>query len=258
MLVKDELDVLPWTLRHLAYHVDAVYVADNGSTDGTREMLAEVDLGVPLSVADDDEPGHWQSRKTTALAMEALAQGHSWVVPCDADEVWYVAGDPDRRVADYLAGQGPDVMIVEAELYHHLPTAADMPRRRQPNPFLRIAWRNRERGALPKVACRLRPDLTILDGNHGAATTGTALRVGGLCIRHFSWRTREQYLRKIRNGAAAFAATDLPADTGAHWRVWNGQPDEAIMEHFDQWFFSQNPLADGGLIRDPAPAKESP
>jgi len=115
--------------------------------------------------------------------------------------------------------------------------------------------RNRERGALPKVACRLRPDLTILDGNHGAATTGTALRVGGLCVRHFSWRTREQYLRKIRNGAAAFAATDLPADTGAHWRVWDDALDEAIMEHFDTWFYASHPERDDALILDPAPAK---
>ena len=35
----------------------------------------------------------------------------------------------------------------------------------------------------------------------------SALVAGGLVIRHFSWRSEEQYLRKIRNGQAAYAAT---------------------------------------------------
>jgi hypothetical protein len=267
MLVKDEIDVIDFTLRHLAYHVDEILVADNGSTDGTRELLAVVEVGVPLSVADDPEVGHYQGRKTTDLAMEALALGHAWVVPCDADEVWYVAAEPERRIADFLVGQAPDIQIVEAELYHHIPTALDpkssIPEGIQtsaspaPNPFRRIGWRNREKGGLPKVACRLRPDLVIQEGNHGATTTGTGARAGGLCVRHFSWRSEEQYARKIANGARAFAETDFPEDTGVHWRM-HGSPDEPdfderVRAHYRSWFFSPNPKADPALIYDPAP-----
>ncbi len=275
MLVKDEADIVEYTLRHLAYHVDEILVADNMSTDGTYELLRELGRELPLLLERDREPAHYQGRKTTALAMRALDLGHDWVVPCDADELWYVAADIERPIGHYLAGQSPDVQVVAAELYHHLPSAEDTPAALdpayagletldkgpvvglyEPNPYLRIGYRNLHRGGLPKVACRLRPDLVIEEGNHGASTTGTGLRAGGLCVRHFSWRSAEQYAQKLANGHRALAATDLPADIGEHWRKYD--PDEPGFEklaqtHFRSWFYSPHPAQDRDLIYDPAP-----
>ena len=34
----------------------------------------------------------------------------------------------------------------------------------------------------------------------------------------------EQFVSKVRNGAAAYAATDLPPEAGAHWRQY-GDPE---------------------------------
>lgn len=248
MLVKDEADIIGHTLRHLAGHVDEIIVNDNLSTDGTRDVL-HGDYGVSLIVHEDRNIAYYQSAKTTQLAMEAFDRGHQWVVPCDADEFWY-AWD-GRAIRDMLAGLAPDVQIVDAQLYNHIPTSMD---KWDPNPFLRIGWRKREHGMLGKVACRLRPDLVIHAGNHDASTDGTAVRSGGLVVRHFSWRSAEQYVRKIRNGERAYAATSLPPDTGAHWRGWGDVPDDALAEHFKRWFWSAAPLEDDSLMYDPAPA----
>jgi glycosyltransferase involved in cell wall biosynthesis len=280
LLVKDEDDIIEYTLGHLLGQVDHVIVSDNGSTDRTSEIVRDVALaaGGRVTLFDDPVVGYYQDEKTTALALLALAEGYSWVLPCDADEYWYA---PDGRpIRDYVAGLAPDVQIVTADMYHHLPTSKDAGEqceacgstgslpgsittdpipcpicegRVEANPFVRIGWRKRERGTLPKVMCRTRPDLRIGMGNHSAQTDGTALTSPGLVIRHYSWRSAEQYVRKIRNGEAAYAAAPERAEYGAHWRAFEGKPDEAIVGHYLEWFWSGNPAADDSLIYDPAP-----
>ncbi len=263
MLVRDEADVIEYTLRHLATQVDEVIVADNLSTDGTRDILDQLaSEGLPLLVQDDSERAYYQSEKTSRLARLALDRGHGWVLPCDADEYWYA---PDMRpIRDFADGVVPDVQIVRANLYNHIPTALDRPAARlstwdtvepEPNPFRRIGWRKREHQELGKVMCRTRPDLRIGMGNHSASTDGTATVGWGLSIRHYSWRTAGQYLGKIRNGEEAYAATspDFRVMYGEHWQMWQGKPDEAVVDHFWRWFHSADPAADESLVFDPAP-----
>lgn len=255
MLAKDEADIIEPVLRHLDANCDGIIVADNGSTDGTFEIVSRLREELPgLELRGDGDPAYRQSAKTTALAMAALEQGYGWVVPCDADEVWHA--NDGRRLGDYLDGVAPDVQIVEAPLYNHLPTAIDPD---VENPLRRIGFRQRQHGQLPKVACRLRPDLEIGMGNHSARTSGTALAAGGLSVRHFTWRTPEQYVRKIRNGYLAYAAAGPElAGYGGHWKL-HGDPadptfDERVAAHFYEWFHSARPYADASLIWDPAPA----
>lgn len=253
MMVKDELDIVEDVIRHLAYHVDRIIVRDNMSEDGTWEKLLELQrqLGEDmLSLDQDTEVGYWQSKKMTALAQVALDQGFSWVVPCDVDECWYVGSDPERRIADWLAGLAPDVHMIRAELYNHIPTASD---KNEGGPFKRIVWRKREMAPIGKVACRLHRQLRIAAGNHDASYPGGALTGTGLVIRHFSWRTPEQYIRKMRNGYAAYKETSLPESTGLHWRMWGDASDTEIAEHFMTWFHSRSPTKDDSLIKDPAP-----
>lgn len=249
MLVRDEADIIRHTIQHLALQVDAIYVADNGSTDGTREILEEAEAFGLCEVTDDPEVGYWQSRKTSALARGALAAGHTWVVPCDADEFWFAP--PGKTVAQHLSAMGPDVQIVKAQILNHVPTSLDPD---EPNPAKRIGWRLPDPGDLPKVACRAAADLTIGMGNHDASydTGGKPFAVPGLTIHHYSWRTAEQYVRKIRNGAEAYAATDMDPAYGAHWRGPALETDDDLMARFDKWFWADEPEAKG-LVYDPAP-----
>lgn len=295
MMVKDEADIIGFQIGHLLHHVDSIIVADNMSEDGTRRILDawQVDNPDRLTIVDDLEVAYRQSEKMTRLAQRALDAGHGWVVPVDADELWYADG---RRIADFLDGLSPEVQIVRAELIYHVPAGTDRPASCQecgntgrverakpvtwpatveptsatvqvqcpeclggvePNAFKRIAWRKRQPDQLGKVACRTRPDLVIHQGNHGASTRGTAAESSGLHIRHFAWRSAEQYARKIRNGALAYAAGTFPEGMGNHWRMF-GDPaapdfDDRVQAWFWQHFHSMKPESDSSMQYDPAP-----
>lgn len=247
--VKDEADIIRPVVEHMLTQVNWVLIADNGSTDGTRDILADLERDcddASVYVVDDPEVGYFQSRQMSALAARAATLGAAWVVPFDADEWWY---SPFGRIADVLEDQ-PAACVATAELYDHVATGEDPD---DPNPVTRIQWRRQEPAALPKVAARTRPAVTIHQGNHGA---DHGQRVDGLLVvRHFPYRSVEQFICKVRNGAAAYAATDLPEHQGQHWRDYgrlleSGGPD-ALADVFRTWFWQPHPTKD--LIRDPAP-----
>lgn len=254
MLVRDEADIIETTVRHLLANVSAVFVNDNRSTDGTRVILDRLadEFDGRVSVADDPEVGYFQSAKTTRTANAAAAYGYDWIVPCDADEIWYT---PDgTRIEDWLDALPDGVGCVNARLLNHIATALDDPD--DPDPTRRIRWRFAWQGTRPKVAVRWSPEATIHMGNHSAdGWMGRAVAAGpdSLQIRHFPWRGVERYVRKIRNGEEAYAATDMPEAIGAHWRMFAGQPDDAIRQHYRTWFEKGDPHADDNLVFDPAP-----
>lgn len=263
MLVKDEADVIGFSLPWLLDQVDHVIVADNGSTDGTLAILHEISEATGrVDVIPDGEVAYNQDAKTTRLAQIALAAGHEWVVPCDADEFWRTPW-PDVRLGDALASMTDDILFVTASLYDHKATGLDPD---DADPRLRQGWRFVEPSKLPKVACRLHPTLRIGMGNHEASvevsrprvsSTGNPPTVPLLVIEHYSWRSADQFVRKIRNGALAYLASDLPDEYGAHWRAFGHPDDEGFEERcvgwFNEWAYVADPSADPSVGFFPFP-----
>lgn len=241
-MVRDELDVLPYTLAHLVSEgVDGMVIADNRSADGTRDWLKAFarSAPIPVTVLDDDEVGYYQSRKMTQLYRQASDAGADWVIPFDADEVWYSLDG--RDLSEFFAGlQG--LQYLEVSLFNYFPTSTDDSE--EPNPFMRIRHRDPEPAPLAKVAVAGGIDsLVIEQGNHDAHADVVlaAMRRSGLAIGHFPWRSPEQYERKVRNGAEAYrAATDVPPSQGEHWRnhgriLSDGGP-AALRAVYDEWY----------------------
>lgn len=242
-MVRDEADVIGHTIRHLlAEGVDHVIVADNMSTDDTRPILDELAESNPVTVVDDLEVGYFQDRKMTNLAHRAAEEfGAEWVLPFDADEIFYFN---HGTLAEFFDGCGPDVVIMHG--WDHVATYDDDPI--DDNPFTRITHRRPNPQRLGKVAFRYQPTCSLDLGNHDVrGVPGT--RVRALHYRHFAYRSFEQMARKVRQGAEAYAATDLPNTYGTHWRELGSLDDETL---FLRW---SRLCEEEGLINDPAPVK---
>lgn len=257
-MVKDEQDIVEATIRRMARHVDFLIVADNGSTDGTRETLDRLALELPLEVVEDPEPGYFQSEKMTRLAMRAADRDAEWVIPFDADEVWLPR--TGGSIASLLRCLPANVLMAEAVLFDHVATGIDPP---ETDPLKRMGWRRAEAAPLRKVAVRPVAGLTIHQGNHGGTFAGVRhppAVTTALEVRHYPYRSVGQMISKARNGAAAYAATDLPDHVGAHWRGYGRLSDEEIGDVFRRYFWradpAQNLRLDGErqspLVFDPA------
>lgn len=253
-MVKDEADVITRTLEHLGEQgVDVIYLAENASTDGTWEIVRDLRdagalraaYGTQLVVMADPEIGYWQSRKMTDLARYALAEGARWIVPFDADELWHPSPGYSTLRELFLdldlSGRG---VVLEASVHNHYRTTGDG----GGHPFDAMRWRDPVPLSLPKVAFTAHPAAVVHAGNHGVDHAGSRL-TGALTVEHYPYRSPEQFVRKVRNGSAAYAATDLPRSTGQHWREYGELLAEhgaaAVREHYQNAFVIDDPEARG-------------
>jgi hypothetical protein len=253
-MVKDERDVVEGWVRHHLDEVDAMVVVDNMSTDGTRDILGGLSRWDDrLTVLDDDDPAYRQSAKMTRLAeWAAIELGAEWIVPVDADELWV---QPVDRIRTVLPAIG--YPIVTAELVNHVRTGDDVD---HVDPFRSMVWRLEAPQKLGKVAFRWAHGAVIHQGNHGVTLpSGETGGLQVLHVHHFPVRSPEQYVRKARNGAAAYAAAP-EVQGGDHWKSWGRLTDEQLAAAFAEHWYYTSPVdvgrvrGDGvGLVRDPAP-----
>jgi glycosyltransferase involved in cell wall biosynthesis len=238
-MIKDEADIIAHTLRHLETEgVDGIIVADNMSTDGSREIVEALKLDCQLLCVTDPDPAYHQSRCISDLVQDAFACGADWVIPFDADEVWY---QPNGTLRDAFAAitRTSTAHCARARLYNYYPTSNDSVT--ETNPYLRIRHRHPEPSTLRKVAVKRGSPVVIAHGNHEATRAGHFVTIeSAIEIAHFPWRGWERFHRKIRNGYAALNLSDCDDETGAHWRLY-GQlleqrgPD-ALKDHYDVSF----------------------
>ncbi len=209
-MVRDEADVIEQTVHHfLAQGVAGILVADNGSTDGTVNILRRMAREEPrLHLAVDREPAYYQAVKMSLLADWVTAAGATWVVPFDADERWFA---PHGDLASWLKQNPADT--VTALVHNVFPSRVGFVV--DPVPHLN-----------PKVAFRAFRGARLATGNHSVQRPG--FDGEGLRILHLPWRSREQLTRKLKNGSAALALTSLDRGVGDHWRTAGDLDDQGL------------------------------
>ena len=129
---------------------------------------------------------------------------------------------------------------------------------------MKVLLEDKETGLLTALF-RWQPGAVIHQGNHGVTLpTGERGGLQVLRVHHFPVRSPAQYLRKARNGAAAYAAAPDVAG-GDHWKSWGRMTDEQLEQAYAEHWYYNSPAdvgrvrGDGlGLVRDPAPYRRWP
>ncbi len=220
LLVRDEIDIVAATIEHFLDQGAAhLVVTDNGSVDGTREVIEEYVATGRVSMIDEPDHTFRQSHWVTRMARVAATEhGADWVINADADEFWV---PKDRTtLADSLAAVGPEHALIQArrtDLLGVRGTRGHWSRRLVWRDLLTLSARGTPR--LPKVAHRADPGIVVAQGNHEVDPAGAVYPLEPWDLYHVPLRSWPQFERVIVNGGSAYAAnTELEPHFGWHWR----------------------------------------
>jgi Glycosyl transferase family 2 len=227
--VLDEADVIEAFARHTAAYVSHHIILDNGSCDGTVDILKQLrNEGLQLTLLHNDSRQFYEEKFNTILYHLALTVAAAdWVIFLDADEFI-----DDREATSVGSGLKPildrqdtAVSCVRVLLTNYQATVWD----NQSEPIIpvRLGWRQ-GRSEVEKVIVRgnlANRGVTVLSGSHGVLIDG-----GQTCpyqketvvtLAHYSERSPFQAAVKfIRGWSKVLAAgeSEIRKGTAFHYR----------------------------------------
>lgn len=218
LLVRDEADIVAAVVEHhLAAGVGMIVATDNGSVDGTAEILAAYQEAGVLELHHEPALDYRQADWVTRMARRAAAvHGADWVVHADADEFLW---SPEPLPAVFASVRGGGVVVPRDNLVAAPGVTGSWVDRLVLRDELSLSPRGTRIG--PKFCHVGDPDVSVAYGNHTAEGPRIGPPADGHPLRmlHVPDRGAEQYRRKIRNGGSAYAAnTVVSTEVGWHWR----------------------------------------
>lgn len=272
-LVRDEIDLVENNINfHLEKGVDGVVVIDNGSTDGTREILEDMGKSAPITVLDEPGRDYHQTRWVTRAALYARdMMGAEWVLNNDADEFWVSKDGSLKDVISYAQANNT-LLCPRRNMIWGYDSPEDRPWYerlvyRVTVPVEKTALQNIYDSPLPcpffyldlppKALVRTEGLVKITQGNHSALfDTSVSAVEAPIDIFHFPVRSRTQFEKKIVQGGQAYERnTQFPESIGWHWRRWyrlyrNEGIDAALADALPSTAALAGDLQDGVAIED--------
>ena len=259
LLARDEIDIVDsWLAFHLNAGVDLVIATDNGSQDGTTEMLEEYARSGQVHLirepGEDLRQDEWVTRMARLAATDYRAD---WVINSDADEFWWPRG---ASLSEVLAAVPPRYGTVGAFLRVFCPRPGDEPfADRMTVRFSALAPINDPASLykpIRKILHRGHPDIRVTRGNHALVDSPFAPLRGWFPIEclHFPLRSAAQCAHKAQLQGEAFEHHIARPPTAYHADMFSALRSGQIDKYYERLVVSDDELehgvADGRLVVD--------
>jgi hypothetical protein len=200
LLVRNEADIIDAQIAfHLNAGVDFIIAIDNGSEDGTTEILERYTRGGYLHAVHRPDRHFWQVDWVTEMArLAATTFDADWVINSDGDEFWWPRGGTLKEVLAHVPSR---FGTVRGMMRHFVPRpSADEFFAEQMTVRLCRPVIHRQHVFNPhfKTIHRADPEVTVGGGNHDASGRGLQPILGWypIDVLHFPLRSLEQCERK--------------------------------------------------------------
>lgn len=267
LMVRDEVDVVGAMLaHHRSQGIDHAVVTDNGSVDGTTEILRRY--------ADDGfvtlwhDPVHRKQQHTVVTKMARYAaevEGADWVINADADEFWMPSvGSPYPTVREALIAADAEAPYLDVPVVNLTGLPA-----KDGSGFGRLIYRDLRTdeqlhaAGIPfhpthDAVHRGNPAVEVAQGNHfvTAPGWGEGRPAEGFEVLHLPWRSWRQYSEKVQKAGAAYEANPELFPSPRHhgmqdYRRWKaGRLQAAYVAKHPSSEELDRLVADRSLIRD--------
>lgn len=223
LLAKNEADVIDANLAyHLAAGVDFVVATDNGSTDGTLEILERYERDGVLELIREPSTDFRQGEWVTRMARRAAERGADWVINADADEFWWPRAGNLKEVLNRLPARYGIVHGVWRPFVARADDGSHFSERLIVRLSMQAAINDPTNPFRParKAMHRAHPGVRVRDGNHDVEGTPLVTLHGWypLEVFHLPLRSRAQVETKYAGGARRglrFVPDDARLDAAA-------------------------------------------
>ena len=206
LLAKNEADVIDANIAyHLGAGVDLVVATDNGSTDGTLEILERYESEGVLHLIREPSTDFRQGEWVTRMARLAADRGADWVINADADEFWWPRAGTLKEVLERLPERYGIVHGVWRPFVARPDDGSHFAERMTVRLSMQAAINDPTNPFRParKAMHRAHPNVRVRDGNHDVEGTPLVKLQGWypLEVFHLPLRSRAQVETKYAGGA---------------------------------------------------------